>query len=219
MPYSIRKVGKKFQVVNTETGEVHAKGTTKKKAEAQIRLLGSKEGGKVETKPRSFKRPSQPVVRQTERRIATLERWSEQVAVDIDEANHRRNMEENLINVLQPRVDEMSRNQNRLRNRLRNLQRSDAPEDVWIPVLDQVENDLEEIGEMNTRMVEAERRINEIDDEIEEYIRGWNDITTEHRNLQNLLEHLRDTIGNEYGEFEHEENDHEEGAGMPRRFK
>jgi hypothetical protein len=40
MPYSIRKIGKnKYQVYNTATGEVHSKGTSKKKAEGQFRLL------------------------------------------------------------------------------------------------------------------------------------------------------------------------------------
>lgn len=40
MPFSIRKVGKnKYQVYNTATGEIHSKGTTKKKAEGQFRLL------------------------------------------------------------------------------------------------------------------------------------------------------------------------------------
>jgi len=40
MPYSIRKIGKnKYQVYNTATGELHSKGTTKKKAEGQFRLL------------------------------------------------------------------------------------------------------------------------------------------------------------------------------------
>jgi len=41
MPYAIRKVRNqnKFKVINTETKEIHAKGTTKKKAEAQIRVL------------------------------------------------------------------------------------------------------------------------------------------------------------------------------------
>jgi len=40
MPFSIRKIGKnKYQVYNTATGEIHSKGTTKKKAEGQFRLL------------------------------------------------------------------------------------------------------------------------------------------------------------------------------------
>lgn len=51
MPFSIRKVGKnKYQVYNTATGEIHSKGTSKKKAEGQFRLLqraivGDLEGG------------------------------------------------------------------------------------------------------------------------------------------------------------------------------
>ena len=39
MPYAIRKVKGGYSVVNTKTGVVHAKHTTKPKAEAQIRLL------------------------------------------------------------------------------------------------------------------------------------------------------------------------------------
>ena len=40
MPFSIRKIGKnKYQVYNTATGEIHSKGTSKKKAEGQFRLL------------------------------------------------------------------------------------------------------------------------------------------------------------------------------------
>lgn len=41
MPYEIKKVGKKFQVINSDNGYIHSKGTTKKKAEAQVRLLHS----------------------------------------------------------------------------------------------------------------------------------------------------------------------------------
>ena len=44
MPYSIRRVGNAYEVVNADTGEVHAKHTTKKKAEAQVRLLEEQEG-------------------------------------------------------------------------------------------------------------------------------------------------------------------------------
>jgi hypothetical protein len=39
MPFEIVKKGKKFSVVNSNTGYIHSKGTTKKKAEAQVRLL------------------------------------------------------------------------------------------------------------------------------------------------------------------------------------
>ena len=47
MPFSIRKVGKKLQVYNTSTGEIHSKGTTKKKAEGQLQILNTAhlEGG------------------------------------------------------------------------------------------------------------------------------------------------------------------------------
>jgi len=46
MPYSVRAVGDgRFTVVNTETGNVHSKGTTKANAEAQVRLLHGVEHG------------------------------------------------------------------------------------------------------------------------------------------------------------------------------
>jgi hypothetical protein len=41
MPYKMIKLRDKnlYKVINSVTGEVHAKGTTRRKAEAQIRLL------------------------------------------------------------------------------------------------------------------------------------------------------------------------------------
>lgn len=45
MPYEMQKEGKCWRVLNTETGEEHAKCTTKKKAEAQLRLLRGVEKG------------------------------------------------------------------------------------------------------------------------------------------------------------------------------
>jgi hypothetical protein len=39
MPYEMKKVDGKYKVVNKETGKVHAKATSKKKAQAQMRLL------------------------------------------------------------------------------------------------------------------------------------------------------------------------------------
>jgi hypothetical protein len=46
MPYDIiKKPSGKFVVINKLTGEIHAKGTTLKKAKAQIRLLNNLEGG------------------------------------------------------------------------------------------------------------------------------------------------------------------------------
>lgn len=45
MPYAIRKRGSRYEVVNTATGRVHAKHTSKKKAEAQVRLLRGIEHG------------------------------------------------------------------------------------------------------------------------------------------------------------------------------
>lgn len=41
MPFVIKKVGASYQVVNSKTGRVHAKHTTKLKAQAQLRLLKS----------------------------------------------------------------------------------------------------------------------------------------------------------------------------------
>lgn len=45
MPYAIRKIRNqnKYKVINTQTQEVHAKGTTKPKAEAQVRILNEYE--------------------------------------------------------------------------------------------------------------------------------------------------------------------------------
>jgi len=41
MPYIVKKVRNKnlYRVINTQTGKIHAEGTTKQKAEAQVRLL------------------------------------------------------------------------------------------------------------------------------------------------------------------------------------
>ena len=41
MPYTIRKLPKKdlYRVTSTKTGRVASKGTTKKKAQAQVKLL------------------------------------------------------------------------------------------------------------------------------------------------------------------------------------
>lgn len=41
MPYQVKKIRNKdlYKVVNTKTGKVHASGTTKDKAKAQVRLL------------------------------------------------------------------------------------------------------------------------------------------------------------------------------------
>jgi hypothetical protein len=48
MPFEIVKKGKKFQVINTKTKYIHSKGTTKKKAEAQVKLLHQITGEGVE---------------------------------------------------------------------------------------------------------------------------------------------------------------------------
>lgn len=39
MPYEIKRRGLHYEVVNRDTGKVHARHTTKAKAEAQVRLL------------------------------------------------------------------------------------------------------------------------------------------------------------------------------------
>lgn len=47
MPYESRKVSPRcWEVINTETGKVHASCTSKTKAEAQLRLLRGIESGK-----------------------------------------------------------------------------------------------------------------------------------------------------------------------------
>jgi hypothetical protein len=45
MPYLIRKLRNKplYKVINSSTGKIHSKSTSKKNAEAQIRLLQSLE--------------------------------------------------------------------------------------------------------------------------------------------------------------------------------
>lgn len=46
MPYDLVKISpRKYQVINTDTGEIHAKHSTLKNAKAQIRLLNSLKGG------------------------------------------------------------------------------------------------------------------------------------------------------------------------------
>lgn len=48
MPYEVRPADDgKFEVLNSKTGKVHAKHTTKEKADAQVRLLHMIEHGKV----------------------------------------------------------------------------------------------------------------------------------------------------------------------------
>lgn len=46
MPYGIQKVAEgKYQVINLKTGQVHAKHTSKTKADAQVRLLEAVDHG------------------------------------------------------------------------------------------------------------------------------------------------------------------------------
>lgn len=52
MPYRLQKTDSEFKVVNKETGKVHAKGTTKARAERQTNLLrGVEQGWKPTGKP------------------------------------------------------------------------------------------------------------------------------------------------------------------------
>ena len=40
MPYELQKISqRKYKVINTDTGVIHSQGTSKKKAQSQIRLL------------------------------------------------------------------------------------------------------------------------------------------------------------------------------------
>lgn len=39
MPYRMERVGSRFRVVNIATGEVHARSTSRARAQAQLRLL------------------------------------------------------------------------------------------------------------------------------------------------------------------------------------
>lgn len=55
MPYVIRKSGKKWIVVNKETGKVKGTHDTKAKAKSQIRLLYGIEHGWKPTKKRAKK--------------------------------------------------------------------------------------------------------------------------------------------------------------------
>jgi hypothetical protein len=46
MPYGMFKLnGNKYEVKNVKSGEIHAKGTTKAKAERQMRLLNAIDNG------------------------------------------------------------------------------------------------------------------------------------------------------------------------------
>jgi len=47
MPYKMTKKGNEYEVKNALTGKVHAKGTTKKKAQGQLHLLNAIDHGFV----------------------------------------------------------------------------------------------------------------------------------------------------------------------------
>ena len=75
MPYAIVKTHNgKFSLINSATGEVHSKGTTKKKAMAQMRLLEGIEHGKGIGAPTSIPTGD----KQTEM-LEMMERKAEQV--------------------------------------------------------------------------------------------------------------------------------------------
>lgn len=58
MPYSVRHVKGGYRVVNTKTGRVHSRHTSKAKAEAQVRLLRGVEHGFTPTGKKRRKRDS-----------------------------------------------------------------------------------------------------------------------------------------------------------------
>lgn len=62
MPWKITPLKTKkdrYKVTNAETGRVLAKNTTKKKAEAQVRMLIKIEINKMKNKPRAYQTPRQ----------------------------------------------------------------------------------------------------------------------------------------------------------------
>jgi hypothetical protein len=92
MPFSIRKIkNKKYQVYNLDTGKVYSKGTTKKRAKSQIRLLHSvskdnltrkrKIGGKENLNPLNipsgFDRRPRPVWIQRREHLLALRQYYE----------------------------------------------------------------------------------------------------------------------------------------------
>jgi hypothetical protein len=57
LPYAIKLVGKgRYSVVNTQTGRVHAKGTTKAKAQRQLTLLNGIDEGFIKPKGKKGRR-------------------------------------------------------------------------------------------------------------------------------------------------------------------
>lgn len=56
MPYAIKRKGRQYQVVNTETGDIKASSTSKAKAEKQLRLLRGLEHGWTPTGQDTFTR-------------------------------------------------------------------------------------------------------------------------------------------------------------------
>jgi hypothetical protein len=75
MPYSIRKVRNQecYTVKNIETGKIHSKCTTRKKAEGQVRLLQSIESGSYRPSKKNVKgtvKPTRKTARKTTRKTA-----------------------------------------------------------------------------------------------------------------------------------------------------
>ena len=58
MPYAIKKCNKcncgTYKVVNTQSGKIHAKGTTLQKAQTQVRLLEAKHSLQVRHQPLKY---------------------------------------------------------------------------------------------------------------------------------------------------------------------
>ncbi len=87
MPFKAERISSgpdegKFQVINTETGEVKARGTTKDKAQSQARLLNA-----IEFNPSFVPRGSKKNV--SERETLT-EALSDYFQVNIDEARKKK---------------------------------------------------------------------------------------------------------------------------------
>nr|WPF46654.1 MAG: hypothetical protein [Lake Baikal virophage 8] len=101
MPYEIiKKPSGKFQVINRLTGEIHAKGTTLKKAKAQVRLLESLEGG-----GNPFSRPP---------RVAPSDRMRQSAITENEKATRR------IRELQQQNIDSFNYPNSSIENRARN---------------------------------------------------------------------------------------------------
>lgn len=75
MPYQSKKLNGKYSVVNTDTGAVKAKSTTKTKAESQLRLLRGPSSYREFVSQQMKKRPSDVLAKDYMKEIA--KRWHE----------------------------------------------------------------------------------------------------------------------------------------------